>query len=303
MYMIAGMLTLQVGSALAVHLFPAVGPAGTAWLRISFAAILLVAVTFRKLGRELRTATRRDLAAAALLGAVSAGMTLCYSQAVARIPMGTATAIEFTGPLLVAVLAAHRRRELVWLGAAVAGLLMLTQPWSGASDLGGLLWAAGAAGCWAVYILATQAVGERFSGVNGLALAMVSGAIVAAPFGAPAVVANPQLWVIASAAGIAVLMPLLPYAMDLEALRRLTRTVYGTFAGLEPAVAAIVGAVVLAQLPGLGQTLGILLIVAAGVGAARAGSRQELGVGETRVVASGGPAAATSVAEPDRVNA
>lgn len=286
MLMVGGMIALQTGSALATHLFGAVGPSGTAWLRMSFAAVFLVLFTRRGMFRELRGAGLADLAAAALLGAVSASMTLFYSEAVARIPLGTATSIEFTGPLLIAVLSMRRRQELLWIVLAGAGLLALTRPWSGAMDGAGLLFAAGAAASWALFVLTTQTVGERFSGVNGLAIAMVSATVVSAPFGLPGVLSNPDPLVIAASAGIAILMPLLPYAFDLEALRRLTRTAYGTVAGLEPAVASLIGLVVLAQLPGLMQAVGIVMVVTAGIGAARAGRRPE-----STTVARGGPSA------------
>jgi inner membrane transporter RhtA len=286
--MIGGMLTLQTGSALATHFFPVVGPTGTAWLRMGWAALFLVLMTFRSLGRELRKASRRDIGAALLLGAVSAGMTMCYSEAVARIPLGTATAVEFLGPLAVAVLAMHRRKELVWIAIAALGLLFLTRPWAGEMDTTGLLFALGAAVCWALFVLATQAVGERFSGINGLAVAMVSAALVSAPFGAGNVIANPDPATLAATAGIAILMPLLPYALEMEALRRLTRSTYGTIAGLEPAVAALIGLVVLTQLPDLAQGVGILLIVTAGIGAAR-GNQERSDGGSTVVRSSAGP--------------
>ncbi|NYI04846.1 EamA family transporter [Allostreptomyces psammosilenae] len=290
--MIASMLTLQTGSALATHLFDAVGPAGTAWLRISWAAVFLAVFTWRPLARELRGASRADLGAAVLLGAVSAGMTLCYSEAVARVPLGTATAVEFTGPLLVAVLAMRRRQELLWIVLAATGLLCLTRPWQGGGDAVGLLFAAGAALCWALFVLTTQVVGDRFSGVNGLTVAMAAASLVALPFGAPPVLSEPDLGVIAAAAGIAVLMPLLPYALEMEALRRLTRTAYGTVAGLEPAIATLIGLVVLAQAPGPAQALGTLLVVVAGIGAARGGRRERAGT----VVRSHEPAAGQSSA-------
>ncbi|MFB8239572.1 DMT family transporter [Kitasatospora purpeofusca] len=270
---LAAMVVLHTGSALATELFDSVGPAGTTWLRIAFAAVVLLACTGRSLLPALRAASRRDLIATALLGTVSAAMMLLFSEATARVPLGTATALEFLGPLTVAVAASKRRSELAWLALAAAGVLLLTSPWTGAISGAGVLFGLASAACWALYVIGTAHVGSRFTAQHGLAVSLTVAAVVSAPFGVPAAAANLDWGVVTAAAGIAVLMPLLPFLLEMTALQRIGKTTYGTLVGLEPAVSLLAGLILISQTPTAVQAVGTALVVAAGIGAARSEQR------------------------------
>lgn len=272
--LLIAMTVLHTGGALATELFDSLGPAGTTWLRLSFAAVVLLAFTGRSLWRVVRTVSRADLLGTVALGLVSAGMMLLFSESAARLPLGTATALEFLGPLAVAVAGSRRPRELAWLALAAAGVLLLTSPWTGATDLAGVLFGLGSAACWALYVIGTAHVGSRFSAQHGLALSLAVAAVAAAPFGAPGVFGHLSWEVAAAAAGIAVLMPLVPFLLEMKALQRMTTTTYGTLAGLEPAVGLLAGVVLIAQTPTVVQAAGTVLVVAAGIGAARREARR-----------------------------
>jgi inner membrane transporter RhtA len=265
---LAAMVCVQVGIALSVGLFDDVGPDGAAALRLAWAGVLLLVLV-----RPRRNAfSRRGLIASVVLGVVTGAMTLCFMAAVARLPLGTASALEFLGPLGVAV-ARGRGAAKVWPAIAAVGVLLLTEPWHGAADPGGIAFALAAAVCWALYILLTQHVGDEVAGMQGLAVSMpvagVVALIVARPD--PAVALDP--YIVLAGIGLAVLLPAIPFALELLALRRLTTTAFGTLMSLEPAIALIVGLVALHQTPGLGPVAGILFVVVAGIGAQRSGAR------------------------------
>ncbi|MCP3012875.1 EamA family transporter [Nocardiopsis dassonvillei] len=273
--LLIGMFTLHTGSALAVTAFAQASPATVTWLRLSWAALLLLALGGRSLWRAVRAASRRELGAVVILGTASAGMMLFYSEATARIELGTATSIEFLGTLVVAVAAMRRRRELVWILAAVAGVLCLTRPWQGELDLVGVGFALAGAVCVVGYIVLTQRVGAGFGAVHGLALTMTVGALVSAPLGAPGLVADPDLDLVLFTLLIALLFPMVPFLLEMVALQRMSRTAYSTFSSLEPAVALVMGLVVIGQAPAPIQVAGMVLVVVAGAGAARGdGSRR-----------------------------
>jgi inner membrane transporter RhtA len=265
---LAAIVCVQVGIAASVGLFDDVGPDGAAALRLAWAGVLLLVLV-----RPRPSAfSRRGLVASAVLGMVTAAMTLCFMAAVARLPLGTASALEFHGPLGVAI-ARGRGAVKVWPAIAAVGVLLLTEPWQGAADPGGVTFALAAAACWAAYILLTQAVGDAVAGIQGLAVSMpVAGAVallVARPD--PAVALAPHM--LLAGIGLAVLLPVIPFALEMLALRRLTTTAFGTLMSLEPAVALLVGLVALHQTPGLGPFAGILFVVIAGIGAQRSGAR------------------------------
>ncbi|WP_338018218.1 EamA family transporter [Streptomyces taklimakanensis] len=274
---LAAMVVLHTGSALATELFSSLGPTGTTWLRLTFAAALLLAFTGRSLWPVVRAAPRGDLLATVLLGSVSAGMMLLFSEAAARLPLGTATALEFLGPLVVAVVASRRCRELAWLGLAAAGVLLLTSPWSGTANSAGVLFGLGSAACWALYVVGTSHVGSRFSAPHALAVSLTVASLTAAPVGAPGALEALTWRTAAAAAGIALLMPLVPFLLEMTALQRIGKTTYGTLAGLEPAVSLLAGVVLIAQIPTALHLVGTLLVVTAGIGAARAEARGRKG--------------------------
>lgn len=262
---IAAMVSVQLGAALSTHLFEAVTPAGSTWLRVAIAAVILLAI----IRPSLRSIPRKALLSTTLLGAMTGLMMLMFIEAVARIPLGTASAIEFLGPLTIAALRSRRRVALLWPALALGGVVALTQPWTGRLDLLGILFALGAACGWAGYILLTQRVGEQLHGLQGLALSLTVGAIVIAPFGAVPAIAGMTALVGLEAVGLALLVPLIPFILELMALRRMRVAAFGTLMALEPGIATVLGLLVLAQAPNPLQLLGIVLVVAAGIGAQR----------------------------------
>jgi inner membrane transporter RhtA len=190
-----------------------------------------------------------------------------------RIPLGTASALEFLGPLGVAVAQGRGGRRILWPGLAAVGVVLLTNPWAGTVDPVGVLYALAAAVCWGVYILLTQRVGDRVDGINGLAVSMPVAGVVATLVVGPSVLTKMTPEILLIGIGLAVLLPVVPFALEMMSLRRLTTATFGTLMSLEPAFALVVGLIVLDQVPGTWAVLGICLVVAAGVGAARGGAR------------------------------
>jgi inner membrane transporter RhtA len=258
------MASVQTGAGASSYLFGRFGPAGTAWLRLCWAAVALWLMARPR----LRSRSPRDVAAAMLLGAISGLLTLLYFEAVVRIPLGTATALEFLGPLSVALVGVRRGLDVLWPLAAVGGVLALTRPWTGEVNLTGVCFALGAAAGWAGYIILTKRVGQRFTGLSGLAVSMAAAAVVTAPFAdVPRVLQSVDLPSLALSAGAALLLPILPYAAEMVALRSLPTAVFGTLMSLEPAIGTLVGFLLLSEQPTWPQALGVALVTVAGIGA------------------------------------
>ena len=251
----------QIGAAFAVTLFDELGPAGAAFLRLSLAAIVLWAIWRPRLSGDLR-----------LAGAfgVSLGlMNWSFYESIARLPLGVAVTIEFAGPLLVAVLGSRRPLDLVWVGLAAAGIVLLVDPGGGSLDPVGVAFALGAAVFWMAYIYLSKRTGAAFPGGSGLAIAMAVGALVVLPAGViqgQGALVQPDL--LGSALVVALLSSVLPYSFDLEALRRLPAAVFGVLMSLDPAVAALIGFVVLGQVLGAREVAAIAMVVVASAGAA-----------------------------------
>ncbi|MEU8298558.1 EamA family transporter [Micromonospora sp. NPDC048909] len=267
---LASMMLVQLGLAASVGLFDRIGPEGAAWLRLAWAGVLL-AVLVRP---RPSTLTRSALRTCVALGVVTAGVTILFMAAVARLPLGTASALEFLGPLGVAV-ARGRGGTKLWPLLAGVGVLLLTEPWRGGADLVGVGYALAAGACWAAYILLTQRVGDEVSGLRGLAISMPVAALVATVTVGPSVFADLTWGILLAGLGLAVLLPVVPFVLELLALRRLTTAAFGTLMSLEPAIALLVGLVALGQLPGVAPLLGVAFVVAAGIGAERTGGREE----------------------------
>ncbi len=266
---LGSMACVQLGLAIAVSLIDDIGVEGAAWLRLAWAGILLLAIV-----RPRRTAfTRNSFLMCVLLGVVTAAITLLFMAALDRIPLGTASALEFLGPLGVAVARGHGRGRILWPGLAAAGVVLLTEPWSGTVDPVGVGYALTSAVCWAGYILLTQRVGDEVAGINGLAVSMPVAGLVATLTVGPAVIDRMTPQILLIGLGLAILLPVVPFALELLALRRLTTAAFGTLMSLEPAFAMLVGLLVLHQIPGTSAMVGICFVVAAGVGAARTGAR------------------------------
>lgn len=266
---VAAILSVQLGSALSESLIATVGPAGTAWLRLGIGAVVFLALA----RPPLRSVRRRDVPGLLGLGVTTGIQTIAFLAAIERIPLGTSVAVEFLGPVTVAAVRAHSRRALVWPVVALAGVVLLTQPWQGSVDAAGLAFAGVAAVGWAGYILLTRHVGDRFTGITGLSLTVPVAAVTAAVAGVPQAAGHLSLGVLAAAVGLAVLLPVLPYALEMSVLRRMTPTAFGTLMALEPAVGLLLGLVVLHQRPTAVQVAGILLVVLAGAAAQRDGVR------------------------------
>jgi inner membrane transporter RhtA len=200
-------------------------------------------------------------------------MTMCFMAAVDRIPLGTASSLEFLGPLGVAILRGRGDTRL-WPAIAAIGVLLLTEPWRGALDPAGVAFALAAAVAWALYIVLTQRVGDQVAGLQGLAISMPVAGLVATVVAGPSLLTDLTPAVILAGIGLAILLPVIPFALELLALRRLTTTSFGTLMSLEPALALVIGLIVLGQVPGVLPVAGIAFVVVAGIGAERTGARQ-----------------------------
>jgi inner membrane transporter RhtA len=258
--------SLQIGAALGATLFDEVGPAGSAAVRLVFAALILVAVVRPR----LRGRSASDLRLVGLFGLTLGAMNLAIYEAIDRVGLGIAVTVEFVGPLAVAIFLSRRRLDLVWVVLAGAGILLLADPGGGSIDAVGLALVLVAAAAWAAYILLAHRAGERFTGGRGLALAMAVAALV--PLGpgiaeAGGDLLDPEL--LAIGAAVALLSSVIPYSLEMEALRRMPRNVFGVLMSLEPALAALFGFLVLDQALGTRELLAIALVVAASAGATR----------------------------------
>jgi inner membrane transporter RhtA len=261
---IGGIASVQLGGALAVHLFAWVGPGGAVVLRMVTATLILLAASPPRLrGRGLQ-----GLPVAILFGLVLAAMTLSFYNAAHRIPLGIAVSLEFVGPLAVAVAGSRRPVDLVWVALAVGGIVALThgggEPVSGL----GVFFALLAGSLWGCYILLSARVGRAFERGAGLSVALCVASLVSLPVGVADAGANllePRSLALGAAVGI--LSSAIPFSFEMEALRRIAASLFGVLMSLEPGVAALAGFLILGQQLSARAVLGIALVVAASVGA------------------------------------
>ncbi len=274
-----GMLSVQVGASIAKLLFPVLGPLGTASQRVLLAACVLMLIARPWRQPALRRPSRQALVSIAAYGVTLGVMNTVFYAALARLPLGITVAIEFTGPLTLAVLGSRRPLDLLWAALALAGLLLLAQPWSTGGrrvDPVGVLLALGAGVSWGLYILAGRRLGTLVEGSAATALGMAVAALVALPTGAgalPRVAADPR--VLAEALAMAVLSSAVPYSIEMAALRRMSTRGFSVLMSLEPAVAALVGLVLLGERMSALRWLAIGGIVLACLGSAAAGEAPE----------------------------
>jgi inner membrane transporter RhtA len=269
---ITGVLSVQLGAAVAKSLFDQLTPTGVVALRLVFGAIVL-GVLFRP---RIRNRPRSELRLAVAFGLTLVSMNLCFFQALDRIPLGIAVTLEFVGPLAVALVGSRRSSDFLWVAMAAAGIALLAPGIGGGADAVGVAFALAAGVLWGVYILLGARVGRAFSGPTGLVLAMTVGACVALPLGvasAGSSLLEPAL--LAAGFGVAILSSAIPWSLELEALRRLPTHVFGVLMSLEPAIGALVGFVVLGERLGVQAITAIALVVIASAGAAR-GARTAL---------------------------
>ncbi|MHB8958032.1 MAG: EamA family transporter [Candidatus Limnocylindrales bacterium] len=262
---LSSIVSVQVGAAVASGLIREVGPVVTVGVRLGVAAVVMLLLA----RPGVRGRSRRDWVVVLALGLSLGAMNVCFYGALGRMPLGIVTTIEFLGPLGLAAALSRKPAHLVAVLLALAGVVAVSgalQGGTAALDLVGLALTAGAGAGWVCYILATRAVGARWRQLDGLALAMLIGAVVVAPaaglsWGGAAV----TLGVLVAGAGVAVLSSVVPYSLELLALRRLDTRVFGVLLSLEPAVAATAGFVLLGERLEPFQIAGIGLVVAASV--------------------------------------
>lgn len=265
---LAGTLSVQFGSAVAALLLPRAGACGTVTLRVTIAAVLLLAVCRPR----LRGHSRTDWAVAVAFGLALGGMNIFFYQAIDRIPLGPAVTLEVLGPLLLSVVAARRAVSLLWAGLALAGVFLLGQDGFGGIDPAGVRFALGAGAMWAAYIVLNSRAGARFPRLDGLAVAMAVAALVSLPLGiasAGTTLLDPGMLGLGLA--VALLSSGLPYTLELLALRRLPAATFAVLTSLAPAVAALAGFLVLGQTLSAPQCLAIAVVVGASAGAVRTG--------------------------------
>ncbi|WP_374313980.1 DMT family transporter [Microbacterium sp.] len=267
---VAGLACQEIGAAIAVLLFPSTGPLGMVMLRLVFSALVLLAIA----RPDLRGHSRSAWTAVVLFGLVLAIMNGLFYLALERLPLGVTVTIEVLGPLVLSIVAARRASAWLWAVLAFAGVVALGGGGWDRLDPLGVLFALGAAASWAFYILASARVGREFPKLDGLALAMAVGAIVALPFGIADAGAALLRWeIVALGAAVAILSSTVPYAFELIALRRLPAAAFAILMSLAPATAALAGFLFLGQHLSWLEMIGIALVIVASIGAVRSSAR------------------------------
>ena len=256
--------SVQFGAAFAARLFDRAGPGGLVFLRLALSALILLALA----RPSLRGRSASDVRAAVAFGLVLGAMNWSFYEALDRLPLGVAVTIEFLGPLAVAVAGSRRALDLVWVALAGGGVALLALRGShhGITAFGVVLVLI-AATCWALYILLSKHVGSAFPGLDGLAVALVVGALLTLPAGVVqggSALGEPA--VLAGGLAVALLSSLIPYSLEIVALRRLRPSVFGLLMSLEPAVAALAGVLVLSQALSAALALSMAMVIIASVG-------------------------------------
>lgn len=273
---LGGIVSVQFGAALADKLFDEAGPAGVVLLRLSLSAVVLLASTRpRIIGRS-----RRELLSAVGFGAALAGMNWSFYEALHRLPLGPAVTVEFAGPLTLAIIGSRKLIDLVWAALAGGGVALLAFGASGGSDGGlnplGLALALLAGTFWAGYILLSQRAGSIFPGLQGLALALGVGAVLVLPAGlieGGSALVRPHI--LLGGFGVALLSSLIPYSLELTALRRIAAGTFGLLMSLEPAFAELAGVIVLGQRLHLITGIALVMVIAASLGTTLLAGRKE----------------------------
>ncbi|MFI6084136.1 EamA family transporter [Streptomyces sp. NPDC051217] len=270
---VSGVLSVQWGAAVAVLLMPRAGVVGVVTLRLVLAAVVLLVICRPR----VRGHSRADWGTVLVFGAVLAAMNLLFYQAADRIPLGAAVTLEVLGPLALSVIVSRRLGNLLWAGLALGGVLLLSGGGFDRLDPVGAAFAVAAGVMWATYIIFSARVGQRFPQADGLALAMAFGAVLTLPLG---ILEAGSKLLVPSTIGlglvVALMSSVLPYTLELLALRRLPAPTFAILMSIEPAVAAMAGFLVLHQSLTFTDALAITLVIAASIGAVRtqAGRRE-----------------------------
>ncbi len=261
--LLVSIVSIQLGAAVAVNLFPVLGPVATAFLRLAFSAVLLIVVARHSITLDLRSHAGSLL----LYGAILGVMNLSFYGAIDRIPLGIAVAIEFVGPLGLAVVTSRRVRDFVWIGIAALGIALLTPQIGSELDPLGVALAAVAGLCWATFAVLSQRLGSALPGNSGLAIGMAVAALVVLPVEvAVGGLGNLDLGLLGAALAVAILSTAMPLTLEFEALKRMTARAYGIIVTMEPAVAGLVGAILLGQAMGVQGLLAIVCVSVAALG-------------------------------------
>jgi inner membrane transporter RhtA len=261
---LVGILSVQGGAALAKGLFPLLGPTGTVGLRIGISAVILLAAFRPELGHLSRAQWRAVIPYGVVLGL----MNLVFYNALSRIPLGLAVAVEFVGPLGVAVFGSRKPVDVLWGVLAGAGIALIT-PWAGGSGVDplGVALALAAGVCWAAYIVLGGRLSQILPGGAAVSIGMLVAAVVVVPYAAAAGgFAHLTVGRFAAGVGVALLSSAIPYTLEMIALKALPARTFGILMSLEPAVAALVGLVFLHEILSPAQWLAVALVIAASVG-------------------------------------
>ena len=272
--LLLAIVSIQLGAAIATHLFPILGAEGTVAVRVILSALLL-GLAARGRVRRFVALFVHDWKLLLVYGLCIAAMNFFFYKAIALIPLGAAVAIEFVGPLGVAAIASHRFAHFAWVGLAALGILLLS-PLAGVDlDVLGIVYALMAGAGWACFALLSRRVSMRVSGNDGLAIGMAVAAISMIPFAVPVVselASNPLL--LLAALGVALLSTTIPFTLEFEALKRLSNRAYGIIVSVEPAVAALIGALLLGERIGLQGMAAVACVVVAAIGITITDNRQ-----------------------------
>lgn len=271
---VTSVVAAQLGSVIAKTVMDRIAPETAAWIRILVGTIVLVAVT----RPSIRGLTLRNWWFIARLGVVSILMSVLLLASIDRIPVGMALPLQYVGPLVVAAASSSSRRALAWLGLALAGTMLVTEPWHGTADPTGIALGLASGACWGLYVIFMQGAGARGAGTASrgtgtgepldsnrvLSLSMIVGTVVAIAIGAPAGTQDLSLSVVAICVLMGFFNPLAAFFLDMRALSGMDRTAFGTLQALHPVVAAVLAALMLGEALDPLQWAGILLVGIAG---------------------------------------
>jgi inner membrane transporter RhtA len=269
--LLGSIASVQFGAGIAVRLFDQAGPGGVVLMRLLFSGALLWAIARPPLGGRSRAA----IAAAVGFGLILGTMNWSFYEALDRLPLGIAVTIEFLGPLGVALAGSRRALDLLWVALAGSGVALLTLHGEGGQvTLAGVLLALVAAVCWAAYILLSQRVGAEFEALDGLAISLAVASLVVLPVGlaqGSTTLLRPEVFL--GGLGVAMLSSLIPYSLEIVALRRLSASVFGLLMSLQPAFGALAGVIVLGQSLTVVMVAAIVMVVLASIGTTVCSSR------------------------------